>query len=292
MHFQKIRSEFPHISRGEYEQLVAEVLHTTREYVISHDTALSFSPQQANFLRKWLQKRSNGVPLAYLTNRKEFFGLEFFVNEHTLIPRPETEMLVERALTIRNEWQDESPILLDIGTGSGAIAVSLATHIQHANIIATDISPEALFVAQKNARIHGVSHRIEFIRSDILSEISFSNISHTFLLLLANLPYVPENLYENADKHTDTTGIRFEPRIAITSGEDGLDAYRILFEQLHDKRNLLPKKTVVLCEFLGDETQTIFFQSTIADTFPQSQIDILPDLSGRNRLAEITIQCS
>ncbi len=154
--------------------------------------------------------RLTGRPIAYITGHKEFMGLDFFVNENVLIPRPDTETLVQTAL-------DSGKIrILDIGTGSGAVAVSLAKLNPLAKVSAVDISQNALAVAEKNAKANGVS--VSFSRLDILNE----EIPGTFDMIVSNPPYIKDSVIPSLDK----TVKDFEPRLALSGGEDGLIFYR------------------------------------------------------------------
>lgn len=166
--------------------------------------------------REMIKKRAEGMPVAYLVGYREFFSLEFAVTRAVLIPRPETETLVVEALRVLKPMA--APKVLDIGTGSGAIAVSLARHHKTARITATDVSTKALGVAAGNSGKHGVSDRIEFVESDLFANLA----EQTFDLIVSNPPYIAESEFAALD-----IGVRdFEPRQALHGGLDGLDFYR------------------------------------------------------------------
>jgi release factor glutamine methyltransferase len=164
----------------------------------------------------WVQRRNLGEPVAYVLGEKEFWSLPFEVGPEVLIPRPETECLIEEVLRL-NPPPGEGVRLVDIGTGSGAIAVVLARELPGARMAATDISPGALAIAQRNARAHGVAGRIDFYQGDLLAAVSGD-----FDIICFNPPYIPEDEYVLLP-----AGIRnFEPRGALIAGPEGLDFHR------------------------------------------------------------------
>ncbi len=169
-------------------------------------------------LRNFAARRAAREPLAYIVGHKEFYGLEFEVNPAVLIPRPETELLVEAALNVLRD----KPLarVLDLGTGSGAIAIAIAVGAPGATITATDISAPALEVARRNARWHGCAQRIEFVLGDCFAALPCSH--RKFDLLVSNPPYVRED--EMARLQPEVA--RYEPPTALLGGKDGLDFYR------------------------------------------------------------------
>lgn len=210
----------------EAEILLAFVLGCSREYLIAHSEANVAHLKFKRFF-DFLVRRERGVPITYLTNFKEFFGLGFYVDERVLIPRPETEMLVEETIkkvTIR----DSRSTICDIGTGSGCIAVALAKNLPNSKIIAVDISKGALSVAKKNAKIHGVDSQITFLESDLLACVD----KHVDIVV-ANLPYIGEVENHLVSKEV----LDFEPKEALFGGKTGLELFEKLFEQI---RNLRP----------------------------------------------------
>lgn len=164
--------------------------------------------------RELVNLREEGCPIAYLTQNRSFWSLELFVNESVLIPRHETETLVECALESMHD--QKSPEVCELGTGSGAVALSLAAEIPGARILATDLSREALDVAAVNARRQGIGN-VRFLESDWYGGLQ----SSVFHLICSNPPYIA-----SADPHLDIGDVRFEPRCALVSGSDGLDALR------------------------------------------------------------------
>ncbi|KPI47080.1 SAM-dependent methyltransferase [Clostridioides difficile] len=169
------------------------------------------------------KERLNGRPIAYIVENREFMGLDFFVKEGVLIPRPDTETLVEEIIEICKGRKEVS--ILDIGTGSGAITVSLAKHIENSKIMSFDISEIALEIAKKNAIINKVGEKIKYINSDLFTAISDSNIK--FDIIVSNPPYIKKQDIETL--HTQVKD--YEPYNALEGGEDGLDFYRKITEQ-------------------------------------------------------------
>jgi release factor glutamine methyltransferase len=191
--------------------LLEYVLVTPRVTLLSHpETDLPATTLVK--LNAALAQRLDDIPVAYITNKKEFYGRDFLVNEHVLIPRPETERMIELVKNLAIE----APTIADIGTGSGCIAITLALEIPDSSVVATDISPDALIVAKNNAKHLGA--QVTFKYSDLLEAVA----SRTFDVVCANLPYVPESLVSSPE-------ITKEPANALFSGIDGLDHYHRLF---------------------------------------------------------------
>ena len=172
-------------------------------------------------------RRAAGEPLQYITGHQEFYGLYFTVNPDVLIPRPETEFLVDRVIKLASgPSKAPNPLIVDIGTGSGCIAIALAVHLPQARLIATDISSAALDVARANADRHGVSNRIQFIEGDALEPLARLGLESEVDVLASNPPYV-----EEANSQLVQREVReWEPHTALFAGADGLDFYRRLLE--------------------------------------------------------------
>jgi release factor glutamine methyltransferase len=169
----------------------------------------------------WVERRRRGEPVAYITEEKEFWSLIFAVDPAVLIPRPETECLVEEVLACSGA-RSEAPRIIDIGTGSGAIAIVLARELPCGCVTATDLSPGALEVARRNAVRHGVAGRIEFLQGDL-----FAEASGAFDLIVSNPPYIPDDVYPLLP-----AGIReFEPREALLAGPDGTAVHRRIIRE-------------------------------------------------------------
>lgn len=220
------------------EVLLAHVLEKRREYITAHPER-PLNIVERKLYKKIIQKRKQGKPVAYLTGKKEFFGLEFLVTPDCLIPRPETELLVSEAIKLAKNY--ESPRICDVGTGSGAIAIALARHLPGAKITATDISKKALEIAKKNARAHGSD--ITFILCDLLPDGPFD-------IVVANLPYLREN---DPDIAAETK--KYEPRGALFGGGvNGLELYGKLFAQVEGRNR---KPAYMLGEFGQGQSETI-----------------------------------
>lgn len=180
------------------------------------------SANQWSKVQELLQKRLDGIPVQYLIGEQEFYGLPFRVNESVLIPRPETEILVEEVL--RRRHADDSLIAADIGTGSGAIAVALAVHSKW-KLYAVDIARESLDTAEKNSKLNGVAEQITFLQGDLLAPLPLP-----VDILVSNPPYIPSQDIEELDVQVRV----HEPRRALDGGTDGLDFYRRLCAGLRD----------------------------------------------------------
>jgi len=174
-------------------------------------------------------RRGRGEPLQYITGQQEFYGLDFFVNPDVLIPRPETEFLVEKVIALTKELpRDAQPLIVDVGTGSGCIAVTLATHLPNAKLFATDISSAALDVARKNAERHAVEGRIGFIAGDLLEPLTNRELEERVDIIASNPPYVLESKPELVQREVRD----WEPHVALFGGPDGLEFYRRLLADI------------------------------------------------------------
>ena len=217
---QVLRKEGVPEARREAGSLLAQVIARDRTFLITHAEDLLESNDLETF-RQYIERRAAGEPLQYITGHQEFFGLDFDVTRDVLIPRPETEILVEAALDLIGD-SDATPLICDVGTGSGCVAIALLRERSKAHAIAVDISEAALLVAARNAVRHSVSERITFEVSDCFSALNKSKVR--FDLVVSNPPYV-------ADK--DLSGLQrevreHEPRVALTPGDDGLSVIRRL----------------------------------------------------------------
>ena len=211
--------------RLDAEVLLAHLLEKTRLQLYLHFEMPVFQEHLTPF-RELIKKRIAHTPVSYLTNRKEFMSLDFYVDERVLIPRPETEQLVETILTTKTE---NSQRLLELGTGSGVIATSLALQQPEWEIVATDISEPALTVAQKNAETHACTEQIKFLSGDLFEPIEAINTNGNtrFDWIVCNPPYV-----KNTERDTLSPDVRdYEPEIALFAGDDGLVVIRRLIAE-------------------------------------------------------------
>lgn len=205
--------------RLDAEVLLSHVLGKDRLYLyVNYDQPLQ--ERELGIFREAVKQRALRVPVAYITGHKEFMGLDFVVNEHVLVPRPDTEILVETALERLKDFTN--PIIADIGTGSGAIIVSILKKHPGAKGTAVDISPEALAVAKQNAELQEVDNRLELIKGDLLTPLT----GRKFDAILSNPPYIPGK--DIADLEPE---VKREPRLALDGGLDGLDYYRRLLSE-------------------------------------------------------------
>jgi release factor glutamine methyltransferase len=207
------------------ELLLLHILQIPRTSLIAHPDQ-ELSPSQRAAYENSIARRLRHEPVQYITGQQEFYGLTLKVTPAVLIPRPETEHLVEAVLKLLPT--NKSVKIADIGTGSGAIAIALAAHLPQAAITALDISPEALTIATINAREHNVAARIRFLQSDLLSALDHE--AETFDAIVSNPPYVAES--DHATLHPQVRD--YEPATALFAGETGLDIYHRLIPQAHN----------------------------------------------------------
>jgi len=207
--------------RLDAEVLLAHVRGCSRILLYTAFDQVIGDGERARF-RELVKRRGEGEPVAYLTGTKEFFSLPFAVSKAVLVPRPETEQLVVRTIDLLREAA--SPRIADVGTGSGAIAVTLAKHLPNASITAIDVSPEAIAVARGNAEAHGVADRIEFVKSDLFANV---DDSRPFDVIVSNPPYVRDDEYDGLPRDVRL----HEPKMALVSGPTGVEVIERL---VHD----------------------------------------------------------
>ncbi len=229
---------------------------------VANSTLFVVSPMQVFF--------SDQIPDAYKNGWITFCGLPFCVTEDVLIPRPETEMLVDEIKDFLKKNPITSPSIIDVGTGSGCIAISLAKHFPTAKIMATDLSKKALAVASKNAKKHEVTN-VRFRINNLLENLG----SRSFDIIVSNLPYIPSSRIPTLDSSVKD----FEPHLALDGGSDGFDLYRRLFSQI---KKLLSLPKLITCEI--DDTQGKVAKSEAEKFFPNGNISIKKDLSNLDRL--------
>lgn len=249
------------------ELLLRQALKISRvQLYLDLDRKLSPEPEETFW--QLINRQLNGEPTAYLTGHREFYGLDFYVDHRVLIPRPESELLVEKALNLTQNYP--AATIADIGTGCGAIAISLALNRPPAKIYATDISATSLEVARLNARKHGVADRIGFLPGDMLDPLP-----EPVDLIVANLPYVRESeLPPSAN---------FEPLLALNGGPDGLAKIRGLCHRITSK--LRPDGGLLLEVGQGQASAVV---TLLHGLFPRAEIEVIPDLSGTDRVVSLT----
>lgn len=225
--------------------------------------------QEEIFLRL-IEERLKGRPIAYIVNNREFMGLDFYVKEGVLIPRPDTEILVEEIIELCKDKDDLD--ILDIGTGSGAITVSLAKYIEKSRLTSLDISEIALEIAKKNAKSNGVIGKINFIKSDLFQQIVGTNLK--FDIIVSNPPYIRKRDID--ELHTQVKD--YEPYNALEGGIDGLDFYRNITEQ---SKNYLKPGGILAYEVGHDQVEEVV---KIMQNNGYNKIYIKKDLQGIDRV--------
>ena len=222
--YSKELEEISPTPRLDVETLLQKALGVDRLYILLNlDKDLSEDEEKT--FNKFIEERLNNRPIAYIVGNREFMGLDFYVQEGVLIPRPDTEVLVEEVIEIaKDKGQIE---ILDIGAGSGAITVSLAKYLENAKLTSVDISEIALEIAKKNAISNNVEDRINFVKSDLFSSL---NKNQKFDIIVSNPPYIKREVIDTLDKQVKD----FEPYNALEGGIDGLDFYRAITTQAKD----------------------------------------------------------
>ncbi|MBI2953959.1 MAG: peptide chain release factor N(5)-glutamine methyltransferase [Chloroflexi bacterium] len=262
-------------ARLEAEVLLCHELRLTRAQLYARLEA-AFTEQQEQAYTMLIERRLGHEPVAYITRHKEFFGLDFYVNPRTLIPRPETELLVEKVLS----WTDEHRTppggwrIADIGTGSGAIAISLALRLPQATVTAIDASYEALLVARENCERYGVHGRVSLAQADLVTSIS--TVCH---IVVANLPYVTRT--ELLALSPDIRG--YEPLMALDGGDDGLDLYRRLVAEV---AGILATPGLLAVEIGASQGEAML--NLARHAFPEAVIELTPDYAGLDRMVTVS----
>lgn len=211
-------------SRLDVEVLMADLLDMERiNLYVKYDYPLKSN--EIDTYREMVKKRAQRIPVAYIIEKKEFMSLEFKVKEGVLIPRPETENLVETVIEYCRQNELQSPQIIDVGTGSGAIAVSLAHYLSEAKVVGVDLSAQALKVARHNMEKHELSERMSILKSDLLAEFIKREINE-INIIVSNPPYISEAEMEELPPE-----VKKEPKNALEAGEDGLDYYRRLIPE-------------------------------------------------------------
>lgn len=260
------------------EVLLAHVLSLSRAQLLArldHDVSAEAQAAYTALVRR----AAEGEPLAYLTGQREFHGLDFVVDSRVLVPRPETELLVDLALDFLAATKIESAEqrVLDVGTGSGCIAISLAMKCPTASVTALDISDEALALARRNAERHGVHGRVSFAKSDLLTSLLY--LRSEFHLLCANLPYIP------SDELRALPVSRHEPALALDGGPDGLLWIRRLLATFGRTPRVLSANGAMLLEIGAAQGPTVAALCRAA--FPNARVDVHVDYAGLDRVVSV-----
>lgn len=224
--------------------LMMNLLGVSKEYLLIHDND-EFPEEKLEELKNKITRLKNNEPIQYIINKQEFFGCDFYVDENVLIPQPDTEILVEEAINISTKMKEMCKTnikILDLCTGSGAIAVSLAKNIENADVVASDISQKALEIANKNSILNNVE--INFIHSDL-----YENIKEKFNMIVSNPPYIRTGVIKELSKE-----VQKEPHIALDGGEDGLKFYKKIIEE---SKQLLENNGYLLLEIGFDQRKDV-----------------------------------
>uniref|UniRef100_Q3AQP2 Release factor glutamine methyltransferase n=1 Tax=Chlorobium chlorochromatii (strain CaD3) TaxID=340177 RepID=Q3AQP2_CHLCH len=256
------------------ERLLGHVLQKSRlELYLHHDAPIS--PSELEQFRSFCRQRLQGRPVQYITGEQYFYGAPFFVDERVLIPRPETELLVERALEVSGVSALAGEVaVLDVGTGSGCIAVTLATLAPNLRIVAVDLSPAALDVARLNAERHGVTNRMTFVQADMTSPYFAQQLPFaTYQLIISNPPYIPKAEWATLEREVRD----FEPELALTT-PSGMECYQALISAAP---TLLADGGTLALELHADGARAV---ATMLESAGLQEVALMKDYGGFERI--------
>ena len=269
---QKLESAGIPDARLEAEVMVMNVLRMPRQAIFAEQER-EVSEQQQVALDELLKRRYTREPLAYILGQREFYGINVVLTPAVLIPRPESEGLVEHALFMAMMGMESTDLTIaDVGTGSGAIAINLAMHLPMGRIFAVDISDSVLDVAAYNIRAHGVGDRVSLAIGDLLDAVP-----EPLDLIVANLPYIPTDRISTLQPE-----VQKEPVLALDGGADGLDLIRRLLAQAENK---LKSHGIILLEMDPDQVPVV--AELALQHFPKGSTDVEQDLAGMDRILVI-----
>ena len=254
------------------KELAEYIFKITRAQIIANND-MEFSKDQTDNYINSIKKISTGIPIQYITNNQEFMNLNFYVDENVLIPQPDTETLVEEVI---NEYKEKKCEILDLCTGSGAIAISLAKYINESNIVASDISMKALQIAKLNAEKNLVRKKIEFIESDMFDKI----YKDDFDIIVSNPPYIKTKVIEKLDRQ-----VKNEPYIALDGGADGLKFYKIIIENAY---KYIKNEGKVFLEIGYDQKNELI--NLFKENNHYANIYSKKDLGGNDRIIVATVR--
>ncbi len=278
--------------------LLAKVTKKSKEFILAHPEK-KLTANQTKTFQKLIARRQKSEPMAYLLGEQEFYGLAFKVSPAVLIPRPETELIVDEIINTEknpnSKFQIPNSSIIDVGTGSGCIIISLAKLLADKNIkfFGLDISPKALTIAKTNAKkildtgIRRHDPVVKFVKSDLLKAlVSPTNdlrlTTNDSTVIIANLPYLTAAQIKNSPS------IKYEPRLALAGGRDGLVLYKKLLEQIAEIKKTKPQTSFTVYLEI-DPRQTKLISAMIKKILPAGKIEIKKDLSGKNRLVIIDL---
>lgn len=257
-------------ARMNAELLLSHILKCKRlDLYLRFDQPLA--QNETNLYREYITRRSNFEPFQYIVGEVEFYGLKFFVDKNVLIPRQETEILIETIL--ENTSKTDELKILDIGSGSGNIPISLAVNLLESKIISIDISGDAIKVAEKNRELHDLKSRVGFIKTDILTN-NLEKYLNTFDIIVSNPPYVNKDEFSTLQKEI----INFEPEIAVTDNDDGYKFYKVISEK---SKGLLKENGMLFFEIGHGQSEKI---KSIMSENGFENITIRKDYSGIDRV--------
>jgi release factor glutamine methyltransferase len=294
------------------ELIVADIIKKSREFVLTYPEYKITSTRNSQ-LTTLIERRIKREPIAYILGHKEFFGLDFKVDKNTLIPRPETELLVELAIHLVTH-NPQPTTIIDVGTGSGNIIISLVKNLLRSELrpacndvatsgrvtgyefIGIDISKKTLNIAKKNAKTHKIDKKIKFLRGNLLEPLIKSSrlMANSSLIVIANLPYLSSKIYSSAPIDVK----KYEPKSALLSGTDGLNHYKKLFKQLKKiVTSYDPPATMLqlraglrVTSFLEiSPEQKPALQKIIKSSFSKAEFEFKKDLAGKWRICIIHI---
>lgn len=262
-----LKNENIDVPKNKARMLLQATLKKSREYLMIYDNKEVENIDRDRYIKN-VKRLILGEPLQYITGIQEFMKLNFLVTKDVLIPRPDTEILVEEV--IRKAENISNPIILDLCTGSGAIAVSLAKYIKNVHICAVDISSKALEIAKKNAELNGVKNNIEFIESNLFDKIK----ERKFDIIVSNPPYIETETIKTLSKD-----VQSEPKIALDGGKDGLDFYR----KIADSGSKYLNRQGYICIEIG-YNQRIAVRQILENKKRYVNINCIKDLCGNDRV--------
>ena len=261
----------------EAELLLGHVLRMTKTQLYTEPERV-LTTAETRHLWRLVQRRLDHEPTAYILGHCEFYGIDFCIDFHTFIPRPETELLVEKAVELahRISRRGERITIADIGTGCGAIAISLALALPRAKIYATDISASALQVAEINCRRHGVNNQVELLQGNLLEPLP-----QPVDMIVANLPYIKGCEFKDLSPEI----INFEPMLALAGGEDGLDKIQQMLEQMTEKLNYEACFLLEIGQWQGE-----MVTSLVKSYSQQASVELISDLGGIERVVKVVLR--
>jgi release factor glutamine methyltransferase len=285
------KSFLPAVAPEDFFILLGEATGKEKVFLLAHPE-YELSQEVQEKAEAYLKRRLKREPVATIVGHKEFYGRDFLVTKDTLIPRPETELLVEQLLheIARNQETTDGMIdIIDIGTGSGDIIITIAQETKtmfpknDIRFFALDISSATLRIAEKNATRYDAEETITFLESDLLKNFSLPEEKNRHGMIAANLPYLSTDIYDASEPDVRD----YEPKEALWSGHDGLDHYRRLIQELP---RLLTRYASLTIFFEISPEQSTSLKGIIKETFPRSTLWLFQDLSGRDRLIQATFK--